>query len=163
MKSGGKFKKHLMSLLAQLSALHSNHREGAVPGKAPAEEMSADLQEHSCARDSKEGEVSAKGAGDSQHWELCWGHNAQQADTAGGQQCHRTALCPWLSYSGSLGQAEAKAASGRALGTAGRGWLWATRGASLCSLHTASKSTEPAAELGGGVKIEALVPSTGWM
>lgn len=78
-RSGQKFKKHLMSLLAQLSPLHSEHREGATPEKASAEEMSPDLVKQSCPRYSKERDLSAKGAG--------LGDNADQADPAGGQQC----------------------------------------------------------------------------
>lgn len=52
-----------MSLLVQLSPLHSNHREGAMPEKASAE-MSTDLQKLS--QVFQGGDLSAKGAGDSQ-------------------------------------------------------------------------------------------------
>lgn len=54
----------------------------------------------------------------------------------------------------------AEAASGRGLGAAGCVRLWATTGASFSSLPTASKTTEPAAERGGGVKIESRLHST---
>lgn len=75
MKSGQKFKKHLMSLLAQLSPLHSDHREGAMPEKASMEEVSTDLRKRSCPRYSKKGDLSAKGAGDS--WVLGAGLGGQ--------------------------------------------------------------------------------------
>lgn len=60
----------------------------------------------------------------------------------------------------------AEAASGRGLGMAGCVWLWATAGVSFSSLPTASKTTELAAELGGGVKIESQLHTTicpGWL
>ena len=47
----------------------------------------------------------------------------------------------------------AEAASGRGLGMAGYVWLWATMGVSFSSLSMASKTTELAAELRGGLKI----------
>lgn len=47
----------------------------------------------------------------------------------------------------------AKAVSGGVWGTAGCAWLWATMGVCFSSLLMASKATELAAELGGGVKI----------
>lgn len=47
----------------------------------------------------------------------------------------------------------AKAVSGGVWGTAVCAWLWATVGVCFSSLLTASKATELAAELGGGVKI----------
>lgn len=71
-----------MSLLAQLSPLHSNHREGAMPEKASAE-MSTDLQKHSCPRCSREGICQQRELGTPRHWELGLGNNADQT---GGQQ-----------------------------------------------------------------------------
>lgn len=59
-----------------------------------------------------------------------------------------------------------EAVSGRGLGIAGCVWFWATTGVSFSSLPTAPKTTEPAAELGGGVKIESQLHTTicpGWM
>lgn len=58
----------------------------------------------------------------------------------------------------------AEAAPGRSLGSAGCAWLWAAAGVSFSSLPTASKTTEPAAELGEGVKIESRTAiCQGWM
>lgn len=99
------------------------------------------------------------------------GDSAENACPADGQQC-------WGGGGGKafLTRAEAwrhpragrasEAASGRGLGIAGCVWFWATTGVSFSSLPTAPKTTEPAAELGGGVKIESQLHTTicpGWM